>query len=85
MLLKHCISLVTTLRRFEKFDNKSIWYAIKNIINLQTLIVYLHKVKAHQEASNNDIANHLAKDGVNLPHNLALITILLSLPTFSID
>src|SRR5438034_266196 len=65
-------------RRTLKIKNHSIWSVIMQTVEKFHLKVTLHKVKAHSNLAENDMADQLAKDGCHLPH-----LILINLKTFS--
>ncbi|GBB94208.1 hypothetical protein RclHR1_02310014 [Rhizophagus clarus] len=59
---------LTTPRRQLKIPNHNIWFIIAKIIAVNSLIVHLHKVKAHSGNRYNDKADILAKAGFTSTH-----------------
>src|SRR5215216_364983 len=54
-------------RSLEKIPNYTIWNLVQYIIDTMALDVILHKVKAHDGNTFNDIADSLAKHDHSLP------------------
>src|SRR5438034_6642831 len=75
---QNCIDIFNSLfkndkyRRTLKIKNHSIWTVIMQTVEKFHLKVILHKVKAHSNLTENDMADQLAKEGSHLPHPILI-------------